>query len=218
MPPRTIAFGDIHGCLAAFETLLDVVSPAADDVLILLGDYIDRGPDSCQVIQRILDLDPQCRLVPLLGNHEVMMLEALKSMDYLIPWLQFGGQQTMDSYGGDPGQIPPEHLEFIRRLPKFHETDTHLFVHANYEHNLPLQRQSDDMLLWTHLSARIPEPHESGKKAVVGHTPQVSGDILDLGHLVCIDTCCYGSGWLTALDVDSGETFQADREGQIRLG
>jgi serine/threonine protein phosphatase 1 len=64
----------------------------------------------------------------------------------------------------------------------------------------------------------MPPPHQSGKKAVVGHTPQISGDILDLGHLVCIDTYCYGDGWLTALDVDSGEVFQTNRDGQVRLG
>lgn len=218
MPPRTIAFGDIHGCLKAFETLLDIVAPTADDLLVLLGDYVDRGPDSCQVIQRVIDLDKLCRLVPLLGNHEVMLLAALQSMDDLYPWLGFGGQQTMDSYGGHPDQIPPEHLDFIRACPKHYETDTHLFVHANYEHDLPLEQQSDDVLLWTHLSTRVPPPHQSGKKVVVGHTPQISGDILDLGHLVCIDTYCYGSGWLTAWDVDSGEVFQADRDGQIRLG
>ncbi len=217
MPPRTIAFGDIHGCLKAFETLLDVIAPTADDLLVLLGDYIDRGPDSRQVIQRVIDLDKQCRLVPLLGNHEVMLLEALKSLEYLVSWLGYGGQQTMDSYGGDPAQIPSEHLEFMRNCRPYHETDTHLFVHANYEHDRPLEHQPETTTLWTHLSQRVPPPHQSGKKVVVGHTPQISGDILDLGHLVCIDTNCYGNGWLTALDVDSGEVFQANRDGQIRL-
>jgi serine/threonine protein phosphatase 1 len=216
MPSRTIAIGDIHGCFHAFEALLNALSPTADDCLVLLGDYVDRGPDSCRVIQRILELERHCTLVPLLGNHEVMLLEALKSLEWLVPWLGYGGQQTMDSYGGDPSQIPPGHLDFMRACRPYFETETHLFVHANYEPDLPLDQQPEETLLWSHLTLRLPPPHTSGKRAVVGHTPQVNGEILDLGHLVCIDTYCYGSGWLTALDVDSGQTVQADRQGQVR--
>jgi serine/threonine protein phosphatase 1 len=216
MPPRTIAIGDIHGCALAFQALLDALAPTADDQLILLGDYIDRGSDSRQVVQRILELDRQCVLIPLLGNHEVMLLRSLESLQWLVPWLSYGGQQTMDSYGGDPSQIPPEHIDFMRRCRLFFETETHFFVHANYDHDLPLDQQQEDTLLWTHLTMRVPLPHTSGKKAVVGHTPQMSGDVLDLGHLVCIDTYCYGSGWLTALDVHSGQITQTNRDGQLR--
>jgi serine/threonine protein phosphatase 1 len=62
----------------------------------------------------------------------------------------------------------------------------------------------------------MPPPHYSGKKAIVGHTPQVSGEILDVDYLACIDTCCYGGGWLTAIDVDSGRQWQANQDGQLR--
>jgi serine/threonine protein phosphatase 1 len=124
----------------------------------------------------------------------------------------------MDSYGGDPSQIPADHVEFMRDLAKFHETDTHIFLHANYLPELALEDQPDQTLLWTHLNMRLPSAHVSGKKVVVGHTPQTSGDILDLGHLVCIDTYCYGGGWLTAWDAGSGEVFQADPNGQLRVG
>ena len=70
--------------------------------------------------------------------------------------------------------------------------------------------------MWLHLSATIPPPHQSGKTAVVGHTPQADGSVLDLGHIVCIDTFCVGGQWLTAFDVTSGTFWQANNEGQVR--
>ncbi len=216
MSARTIVFGDIHGCAEALDALLDVIEPMADDRLIMLGDYVDRGPDSRAVLQRILSLADRCQLVPLLGNHELMLMRALESMEQLIFWLGYGGQQTVDSYGGDPHQIPREHIDFMRSCQLHFETDTHIFVHANYQHDQPLNEQPEDKLLWTHLSQSLPPPHYSGKKVFVGHTPQVSGDIMDLGYLACIDTCCYGGGWLTAVDVDSGELWQANSDGQLR--
>jgi len=72
------------------------------------------------------------------------------------------------------------------------------------------------VLRWESLKLRQPGPHCSGKTAIVGHTAQRDGEILDLGYLKCIDTCCYGEGWLTALDVDSGQVWQADKEGRMR--
>jgi hypothetical protein len=85
-----------------------------------------------------------------------------------------------------------------------YETDTHIFVHANYREDKPLMRQSGVMLRWRSLDDDRPGPHFTGKVAVVGHTPQKTGEILDIEHLVCIDTHCHGGGWLTALDVGSG--------------
>lgn len=218
MSARTIVFGDIHGCAVALDALLDAIDPVSDDRLIMLGDYVDRGPDSRNVIERILKLRDRCQLVPLLGNHELMLTRALGSLEQLIIWLGYGGQQTVDSYGGDPHQIPPEHIDFMRSCQLYYETDAHIFVHANYNHDEPLDGQPEEKLLWTHLTQSMPNPHYSGKKAFVGHTPQVSGDILDLGYLACIDTCCYGGGWLTAMDVDSSKLWQANNAGQLRVG
>jgi len=214
---RTIAIGDIHGCWDALTTLLDAVEPAAADRLILLGDYVDRGPDSCSVMNRLLELEKACELVPLLGNHELMMMRGLVDPHERQFWLYYGGQETLASYGHDLYNIPPDHLEFLGRCRASFETDTHLFVHANYVPDLPLDRQPEDMLFWTHLHTSPPQPHRSGKTAVVGHTPQFSGNVLDLGYLKCIDTFCFGTGWLTALDVDSGQIWQATQRGDLRL-
>jgi serine/threonine protein phosphatase 1 len=220
MPPRTIAIGDIHGCRAALDTLLDAIRPRAKDTIVALGDYIDRGYDSRGVIDRLLDLRARCRLVPLLGNHEQMFLEALINRSRRRAWLEFGGIATLASYGDDLdfGAVPAEHVDFLESCLEYYETPTHLFLHANYGEGLPLAEQSDYHLRWESLRDRVPGPHVSGKTAVVGHTSQKSGEVLDLGHLVCIDTYCHGGGWLTGLDVGNGRIWQADASGLLRVG
>jgi serine/threonine protein phosphatase 1 len=200
------------------ETLLAAIRPRAEDTLVLLGDYIDRGPQSRGTIERVLQLREQCRLVPLLGNHDEMLLNICDGQKELyVDWLLFGGEATMASYGTmDPGELPAAHIEFLRGCRLFYEADRHFYVHGNYRAEVPLEAQPTETLLWESLRDRLPGPHCSGKTAIVGHTSQKSGEILDLGHLKCIDTRCYGQGWLTALDVQSGQVWQADKNGKMR--
>jgi serine/threonine protein phosphatase 1 len=214
--PRIIAIGDIHGCLDALVALLAGLEPTAEDRLILLGDYVDRGPDSCGVLDRLLELERQCELVPLLGNHELMMMRGLLDPRERQFWLHYGGQETLDSYGNNLDEIPPSHLEFLGRCRASYETESHLFIHANYLPDLPIDRQPEEIHFWAHLNASPPPPHESGKTVIVGHTPQYSGDVLDYGYLKCVDTHCFGGGWLTALDVESGEVWQTTQSGSLR--
>ena len=218
MPPRTIAIGDIHGCSQAFDALLDAVRPGPDDLVVTLGDYIDRGPDSRAVLDRLIDLEGRCQLISLLGNHDQMLLEVRSGLAPIDWFFGMGGIPTLDSYG--PGRdldlIPEAHYEFLNRCAEFHETDTHLFLHANYDPGMPMEYQPPELLRWESLREKLPGPHESGKTAIVGHTSQKGGAILDLGHLKCIDTYCYGGGWLTALEVQTGEVWQADRDGMLR--
>ncbi len=215
---RLIAIGDIHGHLAALETLLEQIAPQANDTIVTIGDYVDRGPDSRGVIDKLLDLRGRCRLVTLLGNHDELMLEVCAGATAALrdSWLSFGGGATLASYGCQPEEIPPDHLAFLRECLPFHETDHHIFVHGNYDADLPLAEQSTKVLYWDSVKHREPGPHCSGKTAIVGHAAQKDGEILDLGYLKCIDTCCYGSGWLTALDVESGQVWQVDKEGKAR--
>jgi serine/threonine protein phosphatase 1 len=212
---RSIAIGDIHGCADALATLLRAVDPRPDDTLIFLGDYVDRGPDSRQVVELLLELQGRCHLVTLLGNHEIMLLDALESGTQPVLWMQSGGRETVDSYGGSLRNVPASHRQFFEQCVRYHETPTHLFLHAGYEPDVPLERQSEALLFWQHILSDVPPPHRSGK-IVVGHTPQTSGRIRDLGHLVMIDTYCFGSGWLTAWDVEAKTTWQADKQGRLR--
>lgn len=216
MAPRTIAIGDIHGCNLALHALLDAIRPTAQDTIVTLGDYIDRGKNSRDVLERLLTLQNQCQLLPLLGNHEVMLLAVVDQDAEPTLWTRFGGQETLDSYGGQLSAMPQSHLDFIRGCRLFAELDDCFYVHANYAADLPLDQQPESMLLWKHLTTQLPGQHCSGKRAIVGHTPQRSGKVLILDQLICIDTYCYGGGWLTALDVASQVIWQANRQGQLR--
>ncbi len=213
---RTIAIGDIHGCLAAFRALVDVIAPSAKDTLITLGDYIDRGPNSSGVLDLLLQLRDVCNLRTLLGNHEAMMLMAIDHPEELDFWLSCGGEETLASYGGNLQDVPVDHLDLIRGCERYVETERHFFVHANYTPNLPLDQQPEYALLWEHLTVHMPVQHVSGKRAIVGHTPQRDGEVLVKDQLICIDTYCYGTGWLTALDVDREHIWQANRLGELR--
>jgi serine/threonine protein phosphatase 1 len=224
MAGRTIAIGDIHGCAAALAALVEAVRPGPDDTLVPLGDYIDRGPDSKGVLDRLTALAEQCRLVPLLGNHEEMLVRAVRDPTALRVWLTCGGVAALRSYGWVPGGprrgladwIPEAHWQFLAGCQAFYETDTHLFVHAGYVPDRPLGEQPGEALRWRVTDPMTARPHRSGKTAVVGHTPQRGGEVLDLGFLVCIDTNCHRGGWLTALDVDSGQVWQADQQGRLQ--
>jgi serine/threonine protein phosphatase 1 len=186
-------------------------------MLVFLGDYIDRGPDSRGVIDQVIRLAERCQVVPLMGNHEEMLLGALEGKDDLRYWLKFGGKETLASYGAgeDVKKIPAYHVQFIRGCRNYFESVHHFFIHAYYDPDRPLHEQRWDGLRWASLP-QIPTPHCSGKVAVVGHTPQKSGEILDLGWLKCIDTFCHGGGWLTALEVETGRIWQADERGVVR--
>ena len=217
---RVLAIGDIHGCSRALDTLLAAVAPRPDDLLITLGDYVDRGPDSRGVLDRLLRIRQTGRLVALRGNHDLMMVSARASLEPVDGWLACGGRETLVSYGtgGTLGRfedVPDEHWEFLEKgCVDWYETETHLFVHANADPNLPLSEQPDYLLFWEPLGD--PKPHHSGKIIVCGHTRQLSGEPLDLGFLICVDTWVYGQGWLTCLDVGTGQIWQANQLGQKR--
>jgi len=220
---RTLAIGDIHGCSAALLALESFASIQPDDLVVALGDYVDRGPDSHGVLDWLIARHRRGGLVAVCGNHELMMLQARDDDDALAYWLRVGGDATLASYSpfddaGRLADVPDSHWAFLENdLVPYHETDTHFFVHAGAYPDLPLAEQPDSMLYWE--SWNDPAPHESGKVLVCGHTPQTSGVPLNIGHAVCLDTFAYGKGgWLTCLDVASGRYWQANRHGRTRTG
>lgn len=218
MPDRIIAIGDIHGCARALKALLAEVGPTSDDLLVPLGDYVDRGPDSRGVIEQLLELESQVEIKPLFGNHEEMMLSVVEGEAPADYWMRYGGVQTLDSYGfsGDLSVIPDSHVDFLKRCLDFVETDKHIFLHASYDHDTPLEELDREVLRWRSLAETMPGPHVSGKVAVLGHTPDKYGEIMDVGFLKCIDTFCYGGQWLTAMDVLSGQIWQTNEDGEVR--
>jgi serine/threonine protein phosphatase 1 len=218
---RTLAIGDIHGCISSLVTLLKQVQPGAEDQVIFLGDYIDSGPAACQVIELLLELKKSCSPVFLRGNHEVMILEAREDPLKSHLWQSYGGLETAFSYGANfredwASAIPMAHWTFFEQTVKFFETERHIFVHACLAPQLDMDDQPDWLLYWGTFE-RL-EPHKSGKRILCGHTPQHSGNIKDIGFATCIDTGSASGGWLTCLDVNSGQYWQANEEGKTRGG
>jgi len=198
----TYVIGDIHGCLWPLKRLLAKLAPRPGDEVIFIGDYIDRGPQSREVVEYLLTLPYPC--VFLLGNHEKMLLDYLSGNDGGI-YLPNGGLATLQSYGGNFTRIPPAHISFFRTLRPMYETPKFLFVHAGIRPMLALDQQRLDDLVWIrqeffNFIGRFPKP------VVFGHTPL--RQVLFAPDRIGIDTGCVYGGKLTCLKLPSREVIQ----------
>jgi serine/threonine protein phosphatase 1 len=217
---QIIAIGDIHGCSIAFDALLEVMDLEQSGLIVTLGDYVNHGPDSKGILDRLIALYQTGRLVPLRGNHELKMLEAASLTNWEADCGLLLDREMLTSYGqnGQIGQlkdIPNEHWNFVRDCcVDWWETPHHLFVHAMVDPCKPLSEQTQEKLFWQKFD--YPAPHVSGKTLICGHSSQKNGKPINIGHAICIDTWVYGEGWLTGLDIDSGRMWQANQKGQVR--
>ncbi|MEM9828437.1 MAG: metallophosphoesterase family protein [Planctomycetota bacterium] len=217
MPDRWV-IGDVHGCSKALRGLIEEIAPAPSDEVIFLGDYIDRGPDSRDCIDQLIALRERTQVRLLRGNHELMLSAVLfGGLDDKV-WLENGGRATVTSYGGSLDRIPDSHRQFFATLLPHYETECEIFVHANYEADVDMNLLVDSVRYWKHLAFPTPLPHQSGKRVFVGHTPQPNFQVLDLAHLICVDTCCFGGGYLSALHLHDGNVVQFDVHGHRRRG
>lgn len=211
---REIVISDIHGCAMTFRALVEKqVQLTRSDHLYLLGDYIDRGPDSKGVIDYILRLRKEGFQVSCLrGNHEDLMLQAGGGAQQLELWLYNGGDVCLESYNlmVDASGIPEAHWKFVQNLELYHQTPDHFLVHAglNFEVLNPLKDHQSMMWIrdwydevdWDWLENRL---------VVHGHTPQQRIQIeKSLEHLeefpiINIDAGCFCYGWLCALDISN---------------
>ena len=199
LPPgqRIYAVGDVHGCTDQLDAMHRAIAgdlhdrPVADALVVHLGDYIDRGPDSAGVIDRLIAPFPAIggaipRVLNLLGNHEDLLLGALAGKRAEAEtWLMNGGHATLASWGVPPRTlpskwtqtIPPPHLVFLRSLALNHRAGGYLFVHAGVRPGLPIDAQTRQDMLWIRepfLSATM--PHEA--VVVHGHTPEAPFPVL----------------------------------------
>ncbi|MBK8092012.1 MAG: serine/threonine protein phosphatase [Verrucomicrobiaceae bacterium] len=216
---RTLVIGDIHGCSTALDRLLQELAPQREDTLVTLGDYVDRGPDSKGVIQRLIALDSRTQLVPLIGNHELLMLDSRSGIFDYRNWYMVGGANTLASYtdvtGPEWSAVPDAHWHFLeKRCQRYFETETHLFTHATIESAYPLADQKDTWLFWRRFDEA--HAHFSGKTLICGHTAQKSGLPAMKPGCICIDTWAFGEGWLTGMDVAREEFIQANQRGELR--
>jgi serine/threonine protein phosphatase 1 len=218
---RTLVVGDIHGCRRSLATLLQAVRPSKKDQIIFLGDYVDRGPDSPGVIDTLLSLQSRCKTIFLRGNHEAMMLDARESFLKSDIWQSCGGLETVISYGAErradwESCVPAAHWSFLEQTVRTFEMPNQIFVHGCLDPDLDLDNQPDWVLFWENFGEM--RPHKSGKKVICGHTAQPKGLIQDVGFAMCIDTGAVFGGWLTCLDVDCKQYWQANEKGENRLG
>jgi serine/threonine protein phosphatase 1 len=205
-PTIVYAIGDVHGCLTQLVELerrieADAAGIAGEKWMIALGDYVDRGPRSAQVIEHLLQPPPAgFTRFCLVGNHEQMMLDFLDDPVAHAYWLDEGGIETLDSYGIDlfalPDRpIPAPHMRFLRELPISLSLPGWYFVHAGIRPGVSLSAQVDEDLIWIRepfLGAALAD----GLRVVHGHTP---GPLpVATRHRICVDTQCFRTGRLTA--------------------
>ena len=169
---RIFAIGDIHGHLDRLQHMMKMIDmDEGRDTLVLLGDYIDRGPDPRGAVDFILRLKARVRKMHcLMGNHELMFLNYLKGQEMSM-FINNGGAFTLASYRGSNGglDIPEEHLRFFASLQPFLETENYVFVHGGISAGIPLDQQSLEDIVWTRTRPEDPDLGYNGKKLVYGH-------------------------------------------------
>jgi len=228
---RLYAIGDIHGCLEELGALLesiekDIAGVSNKDeksqetpmpMLVFLGDYVDRGPDSKGVLDRLIALkNERPGTVFLKGNHEALMLDFLSDPDAMPHWLEWGGEETLESYGINKvlgissedlaaelsEKMPAEHLSFLQSLALTHSEGDYFFVHAGVRPGVELTDQKEEDLLWIRKKFHnTPASLRPDKVIVHGHQPMKKP--LDAGWRIAIDTgACWGGG-LTAVVLEN---------------
>jgi Diadenosine tetraphosphatase and related serine/threonine protein phosphatases len=215
---RRIVIGDVHGHYDGLMTLLEALAPGWDDRVYFLGDLIDRGPKSAQVLEFVKESSYQT----LLGNHEQLMLDALPNGPVDLrswqAWLYSGGDATIASYR-DTGMMPYKHLEWMRSLPTHLDLGDIWLVHAGVDPKLPIHQQSIEQFCWIRQAFHnISKPYFTNKLIITGHTITFTFEGVMPGELVRgpgwldIDTGAYHpkSGWLTGLDLSYRRVYQVN--------
>jgi len=209
---KIFAIGDIHGCANKLYALMEKIPiDYANDKLVFIGDYIDRGPQSVEVVTYLVDLKRHHPdIIFLKGNHEDMLQNYLQGTDRLT-YLYNGGQHTLDSYLNQPNNsesspIPSDHLEFYNSLVLYHETEDYIFVHAGLRESVPLEKQDPEDLLWIREDF-IYSNSKFGKWVIFGHSP--FSEPLVLPNKIGIDTGAVYGNLLTCVQLPDVLFFSA---------
>ena len=194
----TYVIPDIHGRYDLLDQGLAEITARSEGVagvIVTIGDYVDKGPESKQVIDRLLSgVAEGWRLVALKGNHDAMMVEALRDSSKMESWLGKGGDAALASYGGDPIAVPESHIAWLDGLQLMHVDNYRVYVHAGVDPEVPLDRQSETTLLWK----RYPKGFSDGfgeLHVVHGHDNFAEGPLLHAGR-TNLDTAAWRTGRL----------------------
>lgn len=195
----TFAIADLHGRFDLLEAALEDIAayraPAgAPRTVVFLGDYVDRGPESAAIVEHLMAGPPDgWRWICLKGNHEAMMVLALRNPDRLDWWIGNGGDATIASYRASREAIA-RHLPWIDALPTIHIDGHRIYVHAGVERAIPLAAQPDKTLLWKRYPPEAGEGH-GDRHVVHGHDPNVDGPLRHPGR-TDLDTLAWHTGRL----------------------
>lgn len=209
---RHIAVGDIHGCFGLLKPLIETTIGfrPQEDLLVFLGDYIDRGRQSKEVVRYLTALRERSpeRVILLKGNHEELAYNALTAGEWgkdMALWRLNDGDETITSFGSVT-EARTVLVPFIESLRLSYETDTHIFVHGGIPSGEDLRTALPEDLLWDREFA-----YRGEKPLIVGHTPKSRVTKLAEGKIVCVDTGAYVSGLLSAYDAlnDKIYTFRS---------
>jgi serine/threonine protein phosphatase 1 len=216
MSYRRIIIGDVHGQYDALLQLMEAIAPQENEPVYFLGDLIDRGPNSAQVIEFVR----KNRYHSLLGNHEQMLLDVLGNQatmgEMFQGWLYSGGYATLVSYNH---KIPQDHIDWLKTLPLYLDLGDIWLVHAGVHPDLPLAEQNANHFCWIRDEFHsMTEPFFSNKLIITGHTITFTFPGVTAGQLVSgagwldIDTGAYHpySNWLTGLDVTNRLVYQVN--------
>lgn len=211
---RRFAIGDVHGCAKTLRAMVEeVIGLRPGDTLYLLGDYIDRGPDSKGVLDYLIRLvgEPDFDVQPLLGNHEQLMLQAVAHPTARRTWYGNGGQFTLDSFGvASPEEIPQHYLDFVAGLPTIKILNDYVLAHAGLDFRFadPVAETPEFDLLWIR-DFRADAAKLGGRTLLHGHTRSMLHEIESSlrGPVIPLDNGCFdrghiGYGSLVALDLD----------------
>jgi serine/threonine protein phosphatase 1 len=203
---QTFVVADIHGRLDLLDKGLAEIAARAKggkNTIVTIGDYVDKGPASKGVIERLMPgVGDRFALVTLKGNHDAMMVEALRDHSKMAGWLAKGGDDALASYGGDAARVPQSHIDWLDRLRLFHVDAHRLYVHAGVDANTPLNEQSEETLLWK----RYPKGYSQGfanLHVVHGHDNHPDGPLLLEGR-TNLDTLAWKTGRLMIGVFDDG--------------
>lgn len=201
---RYIAITDIHGELEKLNNVIAKIDLQQDDTFVFLGDYIDRGPDSKGVVERVIELSEKYNCICLIGSHEYALLHAKQDEYYNYLFWNYGGPQTVESYGGRFENILKTHGNFFKSLKFYHLTKDYLFVHAGINPRYSLEEQDETDLVYIR-SAFYNSKHNLPQKVIFGHTEFSEPLIQD--DKICIDLGCgkYKNARLCALILDNGK-------------
>ena len=191
---RYIAIGDIHGMIDELKALMAAIPFQTEDMLVFLGDYIDRGTDSKAVLDYLMALDIPNQKVFLRGNHDDMFLQRLTSRSHCRCWLGNGGLKCIKDFGiSDLTQFPPQYDLWMRQTLHFYEPkDSNLiFVHAGINPDFPLDNQTEQDLLWIR-DAFLTSKKDFGRIVVHGHTPHMGGVEVKPNRINVDTGSCFG--------------------------